>query len=75
MARRPVQALAAVLTTLLCACSPRSQEQTDPGQMPEVTVANCTTEAIKRLPKQVQQPFASACFRAGGYTPSPERRW
>lgn len=65
-----------MLAALLCACSPRAQEQQpDPGQMPEVTVGNCTTEAIQRLPKHVQQPFGSACFRAGGYTPSPERRW
>ncbi len=67
-------ALAIAATVILGACSPRSE--TPPSdKLPEVNDANCRLEAIKALPERIRQDFASVCFRAGTYTPSPPRHW
>lgn len=71
--RRPVLVLA-IAAAAFCACSPRI-EAPPSGAMPEGNDANCRPEAIESLPKRMRQAFASACFRAGTFKPSPPRYW
>jgi entry exclusion lipoprotein TrbK len=68
-------ALAIAAAAFLGACSPRIEVPPASDTLPEVNDANCRPEAIQVLPKRIRQEFASRCFRAGTFTPSPPRYW
>mgnify|MGYP001157929599 FL=1 len=65
--------LAALVATLISACSPEPPKQ----EMPAVNDENCKPEKIAQVEdKGAREQFASACLRRGpGFQPSPKKEW
>ena len=65
--------LAALVATLISACSP----ETPKNEMPVVSDENCKPENIAKVEdKETREQFASACLRRGpGFQPSPKKEW
>jgi len=65
--------LAALVATLISACSPEAPRK----EMPAVSDENCKPEKIAQVEdKGAREQFASACLRRGpGFQPSPKKEW
>ena len=65
--------LAALVATLISACSPETPRK----EMPAVSDENCKPEKITKIKnKKTHEQFASTCLRRGpGFQPSPKKEW
>jgi entry exclusion lipoprotein TrbK len=65
--------LAALVATLVSACSPETPKK----EMPAVNDENCKWENMVKIEdKASREQFASACARRGpGFKPSPKKEW